>query len=479
MLRFFLNRVLLSCIFLVASCKHEVIVEKPETGYPEEIENIIVSRCATTGCHIEQNASAVGGIVLETWDKLFEGGRGGAVVIPYRPDFSIFLYYINTDTTRGLALIPTMPYNAPPLSAQEYELFKDWIIQGAPDVNGFVKFSDNPERKKYYVGNQGCDEVTVFDAASMKAMRYIRVGSSQSIESPHMIKVSPDNSFWCVAYLGTEYFQKFSTFTNELSGQVNISIGSWKSFAFSSDSKKAFVIDWSYGRIAAVNTETMTAQLSGGLRYPNGCDLNASDDMLYVTSEIGNFIYKIPVNDLSAISYVSFDGSPIDSVFAYGAHSISFSPDGSKYFITCETTNEVRVLQTSNDSLLAVIPVGAFPQEMDFSISFPYLFVSCTEDEIAFPGKRGSVYVINYNDYSVVGTVYTGHQPQGIVVDDENGRVLVTNRNISVDGPPPHHGSQCAGKNGSVTAIGLNTLQLIGNFKAEVSVDPYCISVSH
>lgn len=42
-----------------------------------------------------------------------------------------------------------------------------------------------------------------------------------------------------------------------------------------------------------------------------------------------------------------------------------------------------------------------------------------------------------------------------------------------------HHASSCNGRNGYVTAIDLNTLQLVPEFKAEVSVDPYGYSITN
>src|SRR5690606_23585203 len=120
-------------------------------------------------------------------------------------------------------------------------------------------------------------------------------------------------------------------------------------------------------------------------------------------------------------------------------------------------------------------PVGTFPQEMGVSKKRPYLFVSCMEDLSTFPGSRGSGYVIDYSDtdYRVVAKIYTGHQPHGIAVDDEHDRVYITNRNVSGDGPAPHHSSLCGGRNGYITAIDMKTLKLVPGFKTEVSVDPY------
>ena len=70
-----------------------------------------------------------------------------------------------------------MPLNHEPLSKDEMKTLTDWIDAGAPSADGKVMRADNPNRKKFYVTNQGCDVVTVFDAATLLQMRYIPVGS--------------------------------------------------------------------------------------------------------------------------------------------------------------------------------------------------------------------------------------------------------------------------------------------------------------
>lgn len=134
-------------------------------------------------------------------------------------------------------------------------------------------------------------------------------------------------------------------------------------------------------------------------------------------------------------------------------------------------------MNAANDSLLAVIPVGVYPQEMSASSSMPYLFVTCMEDDVTFPGNRGSVYVIDYNTMSVVKSINTGWQPHGIAVDDAKNVVYVVNRNATTGGPAPHHTTDCAGRDGYLTLIDLNTLELVPNFKTELSVDPYSAAV--
>ncbi|HIA35660.1 MAG TPA: hypothetical protein EYN89_02730, partial [Flavobacteriales bacterium] len=114
-------------------------------GYPENIGAIMLTKCATPGCHNDISKDAAGGLSLTSWDKLFEGTVDNAAVVPYRPDQSFLMFFINTYADLGQTLTPVMPYNAPPLTKQEVIDIQDWISNGAPDKDGFVKFSDNAE----------------------------------------------------------------------------------------------------------------------------------------------------------------------------------------------------------------------------------------------------------------------------------------------------------------------------------------------
>jgi len=463
--------------FLV-SCSFDKVGPAYETNYPSNIEAIITGKCATAGCHNEISKHGAGGLDLSTWDKLFEGSRGGAVIIPYCTEFSTFCYYTNTDTVQGLVLLPTMPYNRSPLSSAEYTILKNWIQSGAPDKSGFVKFSDNPSRMKFYVGNQGCDVVTVFDSKSMLAMRYVNVGNAPVIEAPHMIKVSYDNQYWFTCFLAGNTFQKYSTSDNTLLAEANIGPGLWNTFALSPDGTKAYVVDFAGGKVAIVTLSNMNITFLGGLNYPHGVAVNNSNDTLYVTEQLGDGLTKIAISDFSYDHINLIQAFPIASNNLQ-IHEIAFTPDGSKYFITCQSSNEVRAVLTANDSVIAAIPVPTFPQELAFAKNYPYLFVSCMEATNTDPQKKSFIAVINYQTNTFIKNIYAGYQSHGIAIDDENNRVYVSNRNVNTTGPAPHHSSVCGGRNGYITAIDLNTLQLVPNFKAEVSVDPYGVGITH
>src|SRR5689334_10118280 len=72
------------------------------SGYPKEVGDILVNKCATSGCHNTQSAENSDGLDYSTWENLFKGGLNGASVIPYSTDYSYLLYFVNTDSTLGL-----------------------------------------------------------------------------------------------------------------------------------------------------------------------------------------------------------------------------------------------------------------------------------------------------------------------------------------------------------------------------------------
>ena len=475
----------LTIILLFSSCTREK-ADPDYKGYPDEIGKIITTKCAIKGCHNEISKLACGGLSLESWNKMFEGYRGGATVIPYRSDFSTLFFSCNVYTDMGITLTPTMPLNKTNLSRDEIITIRNWIDQGATDREGFVKFSDDPYRRKFYVSNLLCDEVAVFDSETLLPMRYISVGKIAQKENAEMIRVSPDGNYWYVVFRITGIIQKFRTSDDSFVSELSLGPGAWWTFAITSDSKKAFCISYNVpGEIQYINLETMTSlskyNNNNNLKYPYGVIINNLSSILYVAPQFGNYIYKInisdPANPVTQEKTIDGTTTPMYNS-SLDPYSLCFSPDETKYYVTCANSNEVRVMQASNDSLLRIIPFPSYPRQISFSKSVPYFFVSCPDDIVSFPGQTGSVSVISQlDDLTLVKRIYTGFNPYGIAVDDTRKMVYVTNMNTSSNGSAPHHTSSCGGKNGYVTFIDLNTLSLVPDKKIEVSVNPYSISI--
>lgn len=475
--------VLLFLFLNIYTCKYDKGV--PDyNGYPKEIGEILINKCSSAGCHNSSSAEACGGLDLSSWDKLFKGTRNNSSVIPYRPEHSFLLYSVNTFSDFGPQLTPTMPFNKPSLSKEDVALIQDWIAKGAPDVYGNVKWSDDPSRSKIYVVNQGCDYITVFDADSKLIMRSIIVGNTGSTESPHDMLVSPDGENLYVSFYASSIFQKIRTSDGQKVGEIDFTDLSWHSMAISGDSHYALTTHLdSDGKVALVDLTTMNViikyQGSGLFVYPHGCTMSYSGNLAYITSQQGNFIYKVDLTDpfSATIDQIPLETGTIPSTMGvYKPYEVEFSPDYSKYYVTCQGTNELRVFQSSNDSLLKTIPTTGVPQLISFSEVLPYAFVTCMEDS-ANVSTQSSVDIINTFTDQFVSSVQTGFQPRGVVVDDANKCVWVGNRNIAGVGWAPHHTTACAGRNGYMTIIDMNTLQLIPGWKTEVSVDPYSMSM--
>lgn len=474
---------------IVSSCRYDVYEAPAVTNYPDDVAIIITGKCATAGCHNEVSSIGAAGLDLSTWEACYRGTNNGAVVIPRRPDFSTLLYFTNTDSTKGLVVLPTMPINGTPLSDAEYQSLKAWIEAGAKSKLGEVMFPVDANRRKYYVSNQGCDVVSVFDAKKKVVMAMVDVGQNAGAtppESPHNIKVTPDGRYWATVFLNSDVVQLYSTVSDELVKTIPIGngiAGGWNTICISKNSKFGYAVDYNGGRVAIVDFDNSTSQTigpfpsTGSAINLHGSALNATDDTLYVTYQESSKLVKIPLVDPS--NYEDVNLNPVGPDFSSQAlkpHEIIFAPDYSKYFVTCQDVNQVRVFDAATNQLIKVIPVGVYPLEFAMSAENNLLFVTNQEDITFMPDVKGSVSVIDINSLSELKKVKVGWQPHGIAVDKANNCVIIANRNFT-GGSAPHHASACAGKNGSLSKIDMITLEKDNSFKPELSVDPYSVAI--
>jgi DNA-binding beta-propeller fold protein YncE len=480
----------LACL-LLCGCTWDKVSDQAH-GYPEDIAEVLRVQCATSGCHNTQSAAGAAGLNLSTWESLFQGSRGGSAVVPYSPEQSYLLYSVNTDTGRGPTLSPTMPLGGATLTDAQYERLRLWIADGARNIQGLERFPPNATRRKWYVANQGCDLVAVLDADSRQIMRYVQVGQSASTEQPHSVKVSKDGRFWYAIFLSLNpRIEKYSTLTDEKVGEITIGNGSWNTFSLSSDGNYGVAVSYVSGGSSAISVvivDLVNDVVTESLNFPeavHGSCAHPTLSRFYITMQDVSGLWQIDYDSDGHVDNVEpidlMQGTlPLNGVQALKPHELIFTPDGSKYFVSCQFAREVRAYDAVTNDLLAVIQVGDDPVEMAISPTTGHLFVTCMEDVTSFPSeptRHGSVAVIDYGTNAFVKAIYTGHQPHGLVVDPVSGYLVVANRNVSSTGPAPHHTNNCGGRNGYLTAIDLQTLELVDGFKPEMSSDPYAITL--
>jgi DNA-binding beta-propeller fold protein YncE len=428
-----------------------------------------------SGCHNQASYVNASGLLLDTWDHLFNGNDFGASVVPYWPQYSPLLYFVNPDSSLGPKLLPVMPVagTAPAITKDEYQQLYDWIAKGAPDKNGNIAFASNPAtRQKIYAlcNDNNIDLVAVIDAERKVIMRYIKVGiSDESIEGGHDIKISTDGTTAYETFYGGSVLQKMNVTTDAASGTANLSgAGSlWSLACLNPANTMIWVTSWNTdGHIVAVNTNTMTVDGEHTYKsttYPHGIAATRNFDTFFVSAEKGNCIYKC-TDPSNRPVLISLDGQPAvdapsDPSENLGPHAVWMAPDYSKYFVTMQNTGDVKVVDAHTDAVLQTIHVGPVPQEIVASTdpSTPYIFVSCKEDSThSAKGARGSVYVIDYNNYAIKTILYGDFfQPHGMAVDNQNHLLYVFS--LNVNGATQHHAVK-GNKDGWYTIYDIGTL---------------------
>ncbi len=485
----------------ITACVHkpQISVTPSNGNFPDSIASIILNKCTNSGCHNPASYQNAGDLLLDSWQHMLQGSSSGAVVVAYSAKYSTLLSYCNNGFDPGTVNAYDTNHFRPitPITAKEYATLKNWVAGGAPDNSGNIPFATNADtRQKIYLAmSTACNQVAVIDAQSKLVMRYITVGDNEN-PVPHDVEVSHDGNFAYVSLYSGSYVQKIDTRTDTVVSTANLnsavpsgSVGFWSIINLSPSDTALMVTGWtSPGYVVTLNTASMTINEkmsidvnSGGTSsflYPHGVASNATFDTFFVALQKGNVVNKfsfpstgfylkqVPIKGTQAI--VTSNPTTPDP------HQLEMLPDHSRYFVTCQTSNEVRVMDAYSDVILDSIPVGAYPQEMAISTSKGYLFVACMLDKSnPTPGSTGSVYVIDYTTHKVVTTLYGDFsQPHDIAVDEQDGLVFICSTN---QGGTSHHSPLCGGVNGWYTVYDLNTLKP-DNKRYEVLAFPYTLS---
>jgi DNA-binding beta-propeller fold protein YncE len=300
-----------------------------------------------------------------------------------------------------------------------------------------------------------------------------------------MVRVSPDGKYWYVIFVNNNVMQKYSCETDQLIGNIPLTpiaagTGSgdaldWNTFVISDDGKRAYVVSWTFsGKVSAVDLENLKLiHYLGGFSNPHAVVLNGTNTKIYIGAQTGNYITEMDTAFTSVNDISLQNGMPVSSLPSLDIHDMVLSPDKNNLLITCQKSNEVRVYSIPGASVTNVITTGNYPQEIIHSPSTNYYYVSCTYDSTTFANSLGVITRISASGYNTTN-LKCGFQPHGIAVDESKKMLYVLSRNIQANGPPPHHTSQCAGRNGFVNFVDLNSFTVLKK-KYELSVDPYFI----
>jgi YVTN family beta-propeller protein len=99
---------------------------------------------------------------------------------------------------------------------------------------------------------------------------------------------------------------------------------------------------------------------------------------------------------------------------------LAISADGSKLFIVCERSDELRVIDTRTGNLLRAIPVGHIPRGVTLSADEKLIFVANSWDD--------TISVIDGQTLKVVRSIKVSGEPISIAVDHASKTLFTANR---------------------------------------------------
>jgi YVTN family beta-propeller protein len=489
-----LNYVLIN----LQSCQQDFVSNSNTVSqFPSEIDAIFNTpytnnnlSCTTPSCHASENSAR--GLDLVNWQNTMNGSDNGTMVIPYSGFWSHMISYLNTDTNVApVTYIDTnsVLYSYHKIGASKVSTIMNWIDNGAKNKDGQVAFTDIPRNDKGFITNQAADVVAVIQPNEKRVVRLISVGGRPSptpllpnIDAPHYLKLSPDENYFYISLIQEGYIEKYDANTFARVGRMAAG-ESPAHVEISPDGNFGYVTNFeSSGTVTTTrkfNTSTMTVtdvfsapQMTG----PHGMALTRDGNYLYVTSEIGEYIFRINTNNFYA-SDSTFIKSPIDPTVPptgsgtsnFRPYQVLLSPDESLLFISCRGANQVRIYDAQDLHQVNSIqlPDNSFPLLMKFTEDGNYLFV-CDRN-------NNSVTIINRALQTIITTITdVGIQPHGVdFTADGQYAIIACETQSGFDGHHPQIGSRKVGVSRLIKISNLTLLPdrlEMGSFPAGIAI---------
>ncbi len=448
-------------------------------NYTEHIQSIFNSSCAVSGCHVgsgeaghhDNNVVILRKTLhgneqfsLKSWEALVQGGPHGAVMVPFKASKSHLVFHVNTDTLVASVSLPHMPLSGFNLPTVQVQTLIRWINEGAASDVGAIPFTVYPEGK-VFVTNQAEDLVTVIDIATNLVARYIQAGVPnvfiQPPSAPHNITVDREHGYYYVNLVAAGKVLKYSLSDNTLIGEVS-GILSPTQVALSSTGDTAFVAQFASGTTAIRMFNTQTMQLYGQqigspfLNKPHGVQITPDKKQLWVTGNLSDNILVVNLNDLST-SLIQLNNQPPGTGGVLLSYQTVMTSDNKYVYVSCQESDEVRVIDRDSMKVVKVISVGMWP-----------LILAISPDNAhVYSANRNSndVSVIRTSDNTVETTIANvGPNPHGIDITMDGHYAYVSCENVTSI-IPPHHPTTGSKVPGFVSVIDLTSNQVIKTFE--------------
>jgi YVTN family beta-propeller protein len=479
------GRLILAMLITISimSCEQDFV--EPPSGiveFPDEITQLFNTpyneeglTCTTPSCHASENSAS--GLNLKDWQSTMNGSVNGSMAVPYNGFWSYMFSVVNNDTVYGpVSTVGLSDYHK--LDSSRVSIIKNWIDQGAKSKDGRVALANQPINEKFFITNQASDLVAVVNSKSKLISRFIPVGGrSNQLDAPHYITLSHDNRFFFVSLIQEGYLEKYDVNTDypfirsdrtaaglnpahivvspdDLSGYVS---------NFDASGTQRTIRKFSTSPLQIVDTVTNVRMTA-----PHGMALSSDGSLLFVASQIGEYMFRITTSDFEIENSAPVDPSvpPTgNGTGNFGPYQVVISPDNNRLFVSLREGNKVGVYNSQTLERISLIEVGTKPLLMKFTNDGQYLFV-CNRNS-------NSVTVINATSLTVASTITgVGIQPHGVdFTTDGQYAIIACETQTGFDGHHPQSGNFKTGVSRMIKVSNLtleDTRLQMGSFPAGI-----------
>ena len=246
----------------------------------------------------------------------------------------------------------------------------------------------NPSKSKLFVTNSNSNDVSVINTITNSVVQTIPVGNY-----PVGICASPNGSKLYVANQNSNSVSVVNV--NSQTIEATIPVGNLPfGICISLDGSKVYCSNYGSNTVSVINTTTNTvvATLNVGLA-PKGITLNPSGTIVYVANSGSNNVSSFNVSNNAMNPNVSVGTSPF---------SICFNATGTKYFVSNYYDFTVRSVPIAG-GFPQTIAVGNYPAGMSLSEDGSQLWVTNYGTD--------NMSVINTSNNSLINTIGIGSGP--------------------------------------------------------------------
>ena len=457
-----------ACVLALCNCSHYITPPEPPIEsidyagitrivYSQHVQPIFNQKCMSAACHNSSDRAA--GLELTSWQSLIRGSNYGAVLISGSAQESHLIEHLNEESK------PRMPLGRDPLPQTVIAFLARWIDEGAKSDAGEKPYENL--QKKIYVANQGDDLISVIASEHRLVTRLLPVGDAPTLDVPHNLFVDQQKKFLYAALTSAGELWKFDIATDSFVSK-GAAGNSPAHVVVTADGSKAYVTNWEVlnfrGVVQVLETATMriVGEIEVGIA-PHGLNFSRDGKLLYVASYVSDTISILRVADDQEIERVPLapDVLPGRS-FKYQPVQVVLTPDDRFAYVTCSQTNEVRVLDTASNEVIAVVPVGKEPFQLQVTPSGEYVFVANR--------SSNNVSVIRVADNQVVKTIESAGfaNPHGVAFSMDGRFAYITNENVN-GRYNAHHPSEQGGAPGNVHVIDTATFAVFTIIEVEAA----------